>query len=194
MREGCQQAADLGGGHGDEVAYVVAAMVIMPQACPGKLSAAAGAPFELRRPEGRQARAWTVWRAGTRRRSGGPVVVQAGLVLGGLEAFLDRPPGARRSARIAHRIPPATPQGLTWAARPPPDLRVPSHLDDLRGGRTLVTPPRRTKISGCGCSTRRLSHTWRRQPAGARARTPQPLYPPRHGRRRSACAGLRRPQ
>jgi hypothetical protein len=38
MREGCQQAADLGGGHGDEVAYVVAAMVIMPQACPGKLS------------------------------------------------------------------------------------------------------------------------------------------------------------
>jgi hypothetical protein len=33
MREGCQQAADLGGGHGDEVAYVVAAMVIMPQAC-----------------------------------------------------------------------------------------------------------------------------------------------------------------
>ena len=89
MREGCQQAADLGGGHGDEVAYVVAAMVIMPQACPGKLSTAAGAPFELRRPEGRQARAWTVWRAGTRRRSGGPVVVQAGLVLGGLEAFLD---------------------------------------------------------------------------------------------------------
>ena len=81
MREGCQQAADLGGGHGDEVAYVVAAMVIMPQACPGKLSTAAGAPFELRRPEGRQARAWTVWRAGTRRRSGGPVVVQAGLVL-----------------------------------------------------------------------------------------------------------------
>src|SRR5271157_5784188 len=153
MREGCQQAADLGGGHGDEVAYVVAAMVIMPQACPGKLSTAAGAPFELRRPEGRQARAWTVWRAGTRRRSGGPVVVQAGLVLGGLEAFLDRPPGARRSARIAHRIPPATPQGLTWAARPPPDLRVPSHLDDLRGGRTLVTPPRPTKISGCGCST-----------------------------------------
>src|ERR1039458_5483317 len=72
MREGCQQAADLGGGHGDEVAYVVAAMVIMPQACPGKLSTAAGAPFELRRPEGRQARAWTVWRAGTRRRSGGP--------------------------------------------------------------------------------------------------------------------------
>jgi NTP pyrophosphatase (non-canonical NTP hydrolase) len=61
MREGCQQAADLGGGHGDEVAYVVAAMVIMPQACPGKLSTAAGAPFELRRPEGRQARAWTVW-------------------------------------------------------------------------------------------------------------------------------------
>src|SRR5580658_6567084 len=60
MREGCQQAADLGGGHGDEVAYVVAAMVIMPQACPGKLSTAAGAPFELRRPEGRQARAWTV--------------------------------------------------------------------------------------------------------------------------------------
>src|SRR5580704_2614041 len=115
MREGCQQAADLGGGHGDEVAYVVAAMVIMPQACPGKLSTAAGAPFELRRPEGRQARAWTVWRAGTRRRSGGPVVVQAGLVLGGLEAFL------------------------------------PSHLDDLCGGRTLVTPPRRTKISGCGC-------------------------------------------
>src|ERR1017187_4330125 len=55
MREGCQQAADLGGGHGDEVAYVVAAMVIMPQACPGKLSTAAGAPFELRRPEGRQA-------------------------------------------------------------------------------------------------------------------------------------------
>ena len=76
------------------------------------------------------------------------VVVQAGLVLGGLEAFLDRPPCARRSARIAHRIPSATPQGLTWAARPPPDLRVPSHLDDLRGGRTLVTPPRRTKISG----------------------------------------------
>jgi hypothetical protein len=72
MREGCQQAVDLGGGHGDEVAYVVAAMVIMPQACPGKLSTAAGAPFELRRPEGRQARAWTVWRAGTRRRSGGP--------------------------------------------------------------------------------------------------------------------------
>ncbi|HJZ27220.1 MAG TPA: hypothetical protein VJ370_13185, partial [Streptosporangiaceae bacterium] len=33
MREGCQQAADLGGGHGDEVAYVVAATVIMPQAC-----------------------------------------------------------------------------------------------------------------------------------------------------------------
>ncbi len=90
MREGCQQAADLGGGHGDEVAYVVAAMVIMPQACPGKLSTAAGAPFELRRPEGRQARAWTVCRAGTRRRSGGPVVVQAGLVLGGLEAFLAR--------------------------------------------------------------------------------------------------------
>ncbi len=89
MREGCQQAADLGGGHGDEVAYVVAAMVIMPQACPGKLSTAAGAPFELRRPEGRQARAWREWRAGTRRRSGGPVVVQAGLVLGGLEAFLD---------------------------------------------------------------------------------------------------------
>jgi NTP pyrophosphatase (non-canonical NTP hydrolase) len=88
MREGCQQAADLGGGHGDEVAYVVAAMVIMPQACPGKLSAAAGAPIKLRRPEGRQARAWTLWRAGTRRRSGGPVVVQAGLVLGGLEAFL----------------------------------------------------------------------------------------------------------
>jgi hypothetical protein len=63
-------------------------MVIMPQACPGKLSTAAGAPFEQRRPEGRQARAWTVWRAGTRRRSGGPVVVQGGLVLGGLEAFL----------------------------------------------------------------------------------------------------------
>lgn len=95
MREGCQQAADLGGGHGDEVAYVVAAMVIMPQACPGKLSTAAGAPFELRRPEGRQARAWTVWRAGTRRRSGGPVVVQAGLVPGGLEAFLDRPTGCQ---------------------------------------------------------------------------------------------------
>ncbi len=33
MGEGCQQAADLGGGHGDEVAYVVAAMVIMPQTC-----------------------------------------------------------------------------------------------------------------------------------------------------------------
>jgi hypothetical protein len=169
MREGCQQAADLGGGHGDEVAYVVAAMVIMPQACPGKLSTAAGAPFELRRPEGRQARAWTVWRAGTRRRSGGPVVVQAGLVLGGLEAFLDRPPGARRSARIAHRIPPATPQGLTWAARPPPDLRVPSHLDDLRGGRTLVTPPRRTKISGCGCSPRWPG--WRSSPAGVSSNT-----------------------
>jgi len=55
MREGCQQAADLGGGHGDEVAYVVAAMVIMPQACPGKLSTAAGAPFELRPPTGCQA-------------------------------------------------------------------------------------------------------------------------------------------
>jgi hypothetical protein len=99
MREGGQQAADLGGGHGDEVADVVAAMVIMPQACPGKLPTAAGAPFEPRRSEGRQARAWTVRRAGTRRRSGGPVVVQAGLVLGGLEAFPDRPPGARRAAR-----------------------------------------------------------------------------------------------
>jgi hypothetical protein len=32
MREGCQQAADPGGGHGDEVAYVAAAMVIMPEA------------------------------------------------------------------------------------------------------------------------------------------------------------------
>jgi hypothetical protein len=51
MPEGCQQAADLGGGHGDEVACVVAAMMIMPQACAGKLPAAAGAPFELRRPE-----------------------------------------------------------------------------------------------------------------------------------------------
>ena len=44
MREVCQQAADLGGGHGDEVAYVVAAMVIMPQACPGKGSSPGGSP------------------------------------------------------------------------------------------------------------------------------------------------------
>lgn len=65
MREGCQQAADLGGGHGDEVAYVVAAMAIMPQACPGKVVHSRWYPLELRRPEGRQARAWTVWRAGT---------------------------------------------------------------------------------------------------------------------------------
>jgi hypothetical protein len=49
MRKGCQHAADLTGGQGDEVAYVVAAMVIVPQACPEKLSTAAGAPFELRR-------------------------------------------------------------------------------------------------------------------------------------------------
>src|SRR5580658_10082094 len=83
--------------------------------------------------------------------------------LGDEVAYVDRPPGARRSARIAHRIPPATPQGLTWAARPPPDLRVPSHLDDLRGGRTLVTPPRRTKISGCGCSTRYKYPLWSRR-------------------------------
>ena len=41
MREGLSA----GGGHGDEVAYVAAAMVIMPQACPGKLSTAAGAPL-----------------------------------------------------------------------------------------------------------------------------------------------------
>jgi len=37
MRKGCQQAADLVGGHGDEGAYVVAAMVIMPQALSGKV-------------------------------------------------------------------------------------------------------------------------------------------------------------
>jgi len=35
MRKGCQQAADLTGGQGDEADYVVAAMLIMPQAYPG---------------------------------------------------------------------------------------------------------------------------------------------------------------
>jgi len=50
-----------------------------------------------------------------------------------------------RPARIRHRTPLATPQGLTWAARPPPDLRDRSHLAELRGGRIYVTPPRRTR-------------------------------------------------
>src|ERR1700752_1140603 len=41
--------------------------------------------------------------------------------------------------------PPATPQRLTWAARPQPDLRVPSHLGDLRGGRLHIPPRRRSQ-------------------------------------------------
>jgi hypothetical protein len=103
MREGCQQAADLGGGHGDEVAYVVAAMVIMPQACRESCPQPRVPPLSCADlKEGKREHG----------QCGVPVpgvvaadlvVVQAGLVLGGLEAFLDRPPGVGHPHELSQR-------------------------------------------------------------------------------------------
>jgi hypothetical protein len=43
-----EQVADLAGGQRDEIGRADQVVVIMPRACPGKLSTAAGAPFERR--------------------------------------------------------------------------------------------------------------------------------------------------
>lgn len=48
MGEGGDQPADLPGGQPDEVIAAGRAVVIMLRQCPGKLSTAAGAPFEQR--------------------------------------------------------------------------------------------------------------------------------------------------
>jgi hypothetical protein len=84
-----EEPADLAGSEVDQLAVMV-----MPRRCPAKLSRGAGAPLsggdrEERHGEHGQG---DVPVPGVGRRT--LVVVQAGLVLGGLEAFLDRPPRA----------------------------------------------------------------------------------------------------
>jgi len=46
LSEGREQAADLADGQADQVVGVDGSVLIMPLRCPGKLSTAAGAPFE----------------------------------------------------------------------------------------------------------------------------------------------------